>query len=63
MQFHDDIYKAFEPLENHVKKNYPATQFNDTMSKYMYMGHEDHLYYYKHKDTRTYLNIQKGDDK
>jgi hypothetical protein len=57
MQFHDDMQKAFAPLEKHVKENYPKQLFNETMSNYMYMGHKDDLYHYKHIDTRQYLKI------
>jgi hypothetical protein len=61
MHFHDDMQKAFAPLENHVKENYPKQLFNETMSNYMYMGNDqenDNLYYYKHKLTRDYLKIE-----
>jgi hypothetical protein len=59
MNFHDDMQKAFAPLEKHVKENYPKQLFNETMSNYMYMGHDtDDLYHYKHIDTRQYLKIE-----
>jgi hypothetical protein len=58
MKFHDDMQKAFAPLEKHVKENYPKQLFNETMSNYMYMGHDNtDTYYYKHIDTRQYLKI------
>lgn len=55
MKWHDDINKAFEPLSKRVRK--AGASFDETMSQYMYMGHEEDHYYYKHFGDRSYVEL------
>jgi hypothetical protein len=60
MKFHDDMYKAFAPLESFVKEQ--DVPFEDTIGQYMYMFHDDEdIYHYKNSYDRTYVKLdEKG---
>jgi hypothetical protein len=60
MIIHDDMHKAFAPLESFVKEQ--DVSFEDTMGQYMYMYHDENdIYHYKHFGDRSYLKLdEKG---
>lgn len=67
MKFHDDMNQAFKPLIDHLKNEYlehniTTKDFSDTLSQYMYMGHDDDKTYYKHKWSRDYFNISHDEE-
>lgn len=55
IKFHDDEEKAFKPLADYTDND------EEFMADYMYMYHEEKLmesrYFYKHKETRDYLQL------
>ena len=54
----DHPYKAFQPLLDYTRRfTLGEEETNRAVGEYMYMGHDEVKYYYKHINTREYIYI------
>lgn len=61
MKFHDDIDKAFGPLQKFLNDYMEEEDVEGTLNQYQYMFHDDDeddaTYHYKHFGSRKYLKV------